>query len=439
MAKKAPDGATMGTLHRALAHLAPENYQLTRRKGGTPLSSCLPVIIIGERGVLIGRGGEAEWAAAADAGLDYAYVGPRESDAKLDTPCPTNQVSARHCRIFASDGEWHLQQEASSKNGVRLNDGPLPIGPSLSVRLEPGDRIHLVKHLTTCGKGASITFIFRLGPPHAPSLDIPIPPAPNRSATERTEDELRCCICLELAGFPVRMEPCGHVCDAGCLEKAFNRLVLCPICRTPPNRVVDAADIRARVEAEFAQHPGLERPPPRPSMLLPGNLDAFAKRKEASEPLRFEDTYYWDYEAYATLFQHARAGRAAEVAAAVAERNGLAALLIASKHGHVQVVSSLLGQEGIDANQADCDGLTPLHWAAGSGRVEVVTALLAHEAIDANKVAGYGQTPLDLAAENGHVEIATALRRFIIGDCELERILRLAELRVSTRTPLRVA
>ena len=216
----------------------------------------LPIIVIhASRGVLIGRGGEADRADAASAGLDYVYVGPR-------------QVSARHCHIYREDGKWYLKQDPSSRNGVYHNDRKVPIGFHAPVELALGDRIHLVKHII-CPEKGHVTYVFRLGQPPAPAPFIPPPPADDhRDATEEVEDELLCAICSEdFFGSPVRMIPCGHVFDAECLEQWLCRKFACPTCRRRPTEVVEAADMRARVEKELARRPELERPEPKPSLL----------------------------------------------------------------------------------------------------------------------------------------------------------------------------
>ena len=115
-----------------------------------------PAIAIRSRGVLIGRGRDAERAEAAEAGLDYFHVGMKE-------------VSAKQCRIVKKiDGTWWLEQDPSSKNGVYHNDAPLPIGPDEPVKLEPGDRIHLVNEVSTQARTVRVSYVFRLGQPATP-------------------------------------------------------------------------------------------------------------------------------------------------------------------------------------------------------------------------------------------------------------------------------
>jgi len=71
---------------------------------------------------------------------------------------------------------------------------------------------------------------------------------------------------------------------------------------------------------------------------------------------------------------------------------------IAAEVGHLEIVTVLLGHDGIDANEGGRFSQTALHWAAGNGDAEIVTALLRHVGIDVNKGNTDGQTPLHLAA-----------------------------------------
>ncbi len=90
-----------------------------------------PTILIRSCGVLIGRGGDAERAEAAEVGLDYVPVGWK-------------QVSRKHCRIVRVDRSWYVEQDPESKNGVYYKDEPRPIGPDRRVELMDDDCIHLV-------------------------------------------------------------------------------------------------------------------------------------------------------------------------------------------------------------------------------------------------------------------------------------------------------
>jgi ankyrin repeat protein len=371
----------------------------------------LPIIVIhGSRGVLIGRGGEADRADAAAAGLDYVYVGPK-------------QISARHCHIYREDGKWYLKQDPSSRNGVYHNDREVPIGPHAPAELAPGDRIHLVRHINLPEKGR-VTYVFRLGePPATPPYIPPTPADDRRDATEEVEDQLLCIICSEdFFGSPVRMIPCGHVFDAKCLEKWLHSRFSCPICRGRPEAVVEAADMRARVEKELARRPELERPEPKPSLLpLPWCPSRWPG--EVTEETEPEET---EPEPYATLFRHVQDGRTAEVAVAIGAgdidvnhhardagasvgRPGTA-LLIAAWMGHAGIVTALLEMAGIDPNKPNRPGgKTALICAAEKGHTETVSTLLRHEGIDANKADDDGDTALHFVACSGHAEILTAL------------------------------
>jgi ankyrin repeat protein len=115
----------------------------------------------------------------------------------------------------------------------------------------------------------------------------------------------------------------------------------------------------------------------------------------------------------------------------------------AAENGHKEVVTLLLGKEGIDVNAADSDGRTPLSWAVAhrhevvvklllgvddrSGLVSggvydwvlcqalekgyegVVSLLVAERLVDLNATDNHGRTPLWLAVEKRQFKIATNL------------------------------
>jgi hypothetical protein len=88
-------------------------------------------------------------------------------------------------------------------------------------------------------------------------------------------------------------------------------------------------------------------------------------------------------------------------------RNGLTPLYMASQHGYVPVVHSLL-QAGADVDKAKDNGLTPLIIASGLGHLPVVQALLQGGA-DVDRAADDGTTPLIMASQHGCVPVVQAL------------------------------
>ena len=89
--------------------------------------------------------------------------------------------------------------------------------------------------------------------------------------------------------------------------------------------------------------------------------------------------------------------------------DGSTALIIASQNGHADVVSLLLGKEGVDVNQATNDGRTPLYIASWKGHSEVVSMLLAKQGVDVNQATYNGCTPLYIASHKGHSEVVSML------------------------------
>ena len=73
---------------------------------------------------------------------------------------------------------------------------------------------------------------------------------------------------------------------------------------------------------------------------------------------------------------------------------------------HAEVVSLLLGKEGVDVNQATNDGATPLFIAS---QCRGVSLLLGKEGIDVNQAANDGATPLYIASQKGHAEVVSLL------------------------------
>ena len=101
--------------------------------------------------MLIGRGRDAERAKAAEAGLDYVYVGWRH-------------VSAKHFRIVKKPGDkWYIEKDPTSKNGVHYNDEPLPTSPNRPVQLTDGDHVHLVNVLSASSTSVQVSYVFKLG------------------------------------------------------------------------------------------------------------------------------------------------------------------------------------------------------------------------------------------------------------------------------------
>jgi ankyrin repeat protein len=82
----------------------------------------------------------------------------------------------------------------------------------------------------------------------------------------------------------------------------------------------------------------------------------------------------------------------------------------AAPAGNAQLVARLLG-EGRDVNEADESGCTMLILASHHGHVEVVRLLLARQGVKVNKTAQNGATALCHASQNGHIEVVGSCSR----------------------------
>ncbi|ETE68115.1 Ankyrin-3, partial [Ophiophagus hannah] len=87
--------------------------------------------------------------------------------------------------------------------------------------------------------------------------------------------------------------------------------------------------------------------------------------------------------------------------------NGLNALHLASKEGHVEVVSELI-QRGANVDAATKKGNTALHIASLAGQTEVVKVLVTNGA-NVNAQSQNGFTPLYMAAQENHLEVVKFL------------------------------
>ena len=81
----------------------------------------------------------------------------------------------------------------------------------------------------------------------------------------------------------------------------------------------------------------------------------------------------------------------------------------ASFFGIVEIMTSLLGMNGCDANQKDSAGMTPFTWAVRSGNGEAVEILLGWEAVDSHQLDHEGDTALSWAAIKGHLLVVNQL------------------------------
>lgn len=110
-------------------------------------------------------------------------------------------------------------------------------------------------------------------------------------------------------------------------------------------------------------------------------------------------------------------------------RTGFQALHFASKHGHTDIVRTLLAARDADANTKGTYDIAPLHFAADEGHADVVRILLAAN-VDVNASSEDGITALHLAAARGRRDVVKTLlsvsaievdNRDAFGDTPLQR------------------
>ncbi|MDE0650398.1 MAG: ankyrin repeat domain-containing protein, partial [Gammaproteobacteria bacterium] len=103
-----------------------------------------------------------------------------------------------------------------------------------------------------------------------------------------------------------------------------------------------------------------------------------------------------------------RAGTVLAVVLAVGAAPPQDGLLDAAREGDATAVRALL-EDGVDPNLAQGDGLTALHLAAREGHLEVVGILIGAgaETGAATRIGDY--TPLHLASGGGHADVVDAL------------------------------
>ncbi len=88
-------------------------------------------------------------------------------------------------------------------------------------------------------------------------------------------------------------------------------------------------------------------------------------------------------------------------------REGMTALVVASKNGHTEIVKELTKAKA-NVDIATNDGMTPLAWASYNGYTEIIKELIKAKA-NVNIAANSGMTPLAWASSNGHTEIVEML------------------------------
>lgn len=93
-------------------------------------------------------------------------------------------------------------------------------------------------------------------------------------------------------------------------------------------------------------------------------------------------------------------------------RNLWTPLHLAAAYGHVESVSLLVKEDGVDKNARENRGRTPLHWAAHNGCAEPLEVLLKDRGVQKEAEDKDGMTPLHLASLNGHGKCVDLLIKY---------------------------
>ena len=89
-------------------------------------------------------------------------------------------------------------------------------------------------------------------------------------------------------------------------------------------------------------------------------------------------------------------------------RNGITALMKASRRGHIDAISVLL-HAGVDPNIVDCNGNTLLHYAVDGECSKEVLQAIVESGIDVNATNKNGVTPLMKASRRGNIDAISVL------------------------------
>jgi len=92
----------------------------------------------------------------------------------------------------------------------------------------------------------------------------------------------------------------------------------------------------------------------------------------------------------------------------VANNDGETPLILAARHGHVDIFRILLSN-GADVDKKDSNGWSPLLWACNCGRLDVVRLLLSRDDVYVDDTSNNGATSLMWAAKSNHIDVIKAL------------------------------
>jgi E3 ubiquitin-protein ligase CHFR len=180
-----------------------------------------------------------------------------------DTSINDQKLSSLHCYIQKEiENQKTLYKVYDlSTNGTYINGAK--IGKGLSKEIHNGDTIELLP-LNMTSPTSTIAYVFIISEDSGPikrksSIEIKESEQKRKKLDDAIEDEMRCCICMEIIFQPVTVMPCLHNFCGGCYSQWMVKSVECPQCRKQVSEVKKNPTLNNLVEKHIENHPELKR------------------------------------------------------------------------------------------------------------------------------------------------------------------------------------
>jgi hypothetical protein len=199
-----------------------------------------------------------------------------------------------------------------------------------------------------------------------------------------------CPICMEEFSEKTKVFlQCGHSFHKDCIDTWITSNANCPVCRAPTNKLLllhkpDLTVDCVKLLLDYGADPNIAMTDDRTTLIHVASQEGHLEVVKA-------------------LLKKGADSNAAKT-------DGTTPLMLASIHGHPEVVRELLGgvetNWGADPNMVNRGGYTALMFASLRGHLEVVRELCG---ADQNAATNNGYTALMMASENGHMYVVAAL------------------------------